>query len=967
MVFNSKNLLSLRGARYERRSDPGFASHFPGGRFQTYFSFVKETENNNLNFPGCSGAPVLTWLALAAALFLFTHNAFTDDDDWWPTQAAPAEVVSVPQPSDPAERILLEGLAGLWARAVNEGRGDALLWIDRPVHYRDWKEETLLRLDASTRGQRDVWRVFSETIQAGYLNGFVVYHLGPPSPSEDDSIDHSLNIATMLAGVLDAAIVDESLVSQMLDRGLTQLADARTLSYEDVWTQYADEIDDSRLFINSPINNARVERMRDLAVAHRGKLAYGVTETTAQAMRDTTVPGPVFGWNHGDEFSHIAQGTRHGLFNTVSNWLSNITVLSAGSVDYNSTPIPAFDPATIDWADQRMPVSFVMSDGDNTGWVARGFWGHASGSSPGVFWDHPEHGDFPMGFTVATSDLEQFAPVVIDRLATTKPEETTVIHFSAYYYPDLFATERHDRAPALRKLAQMKARQMKKTGAVTMTFICENATSSASMEAMQIFAEEIHPLLGMLVMDYSPYNASQGQILWLDDGRGGQVPVVTPRYTLWHGMNSPNAGSPEEVAGFIDSDAGEFNGAWAVVHAWSKFPRPEGSETDQGVPAVRRAVEAIDDTAVKVASPEEMLWRLRVAHNRHHAERLNEEIHDLSAGTSPRLGAVEKLFESSFDPDDGIDYSPENRPQGWFGDDNSSHPIRVWASDAERSSTDDSGYFGEVIRSDGNDHAWWMTSRIATGGSSTYTITFDFKPNTYPFEDDGGTVGDIDFVYRNWGSEGNYLGPDIKLSLHNASGSIGEAAFSGTNNFLNATIGDPDDRGWRTVTITGETTSPDAAIFDLWFVGRDSFTGSFAIDNVTVTDGIQTASPLTSWRLLHFGTTENTGDAANSADFDGNGFSNLLEYATGSDPTEPAGRPAIDLKVEEGILTLTFDHIDDPSLTYVIESTDDLGREWSDAHTYPPFQTSGPETYQDSVPVAEAGRRFIRLNVTSTE
>ncbi len=168
-------------------------------------------------------------------------------------------------------------------------------------------------------------------------------------------------------------------------------------------------------------------------------------------------------------------------------------------------------------------------------------------------------------------------------------------------------------------------------------------------------------------------------------------------------------------------------------------------------------------------------------------------------------------------------------------------------------------------------------------------------------------------------------------------------------------------------TVTGETTSPEAATFDLWFVGRENFAGSFAIDNVTVTDAIEPASALASWRLHHFGTAENTGDAANSADYDGNGFSNLLEYATGSDPTDPDDRPAIVFNVEEGFLTLTFDHIDDPNLTYAIESTDDLGGEWEVSHTYPPFESAGTITYQDSVPATNSSRRFVRLTITATK
>jgi len=39
------------------------------------------------------------------------------------------------------------------------------------------------------------------------------------------------------------------------------------------------------------------------------------------------------------------------------------------------------------------------------------------------------------------------------------------------------------------------------------------------------------------------------------------------------------------------------------------------------------------------------------------------------------------------------------------------------------------------------------------------------------------------------------------------------------------------------------------------------------------------------WRQLYFGTTANTGDAADDADFDGDGVINVLERAHGGNPT----------------------------------------------------------------------------------
>ncbi|MBN8459249.1 MAG: autotransporter-associated beta strand repeat-containing protein [Verrucomicrobia bacterium] len=60
------------------------------------------------------------------------------------------------------------------------------------------------------------------------------------------------------------------------------------------------------------------------------------------------------------------------------------------------------------------------------------------------------------------------------------------------------------------------------------------------------------------------------------------------------------------------------------------------------------------------------------------------------------------------------------------------------------------------------------------------------------------------------------------------------------------------------------------------------------------------------WRQREFGTTENTGDAADNSDPDHDGLTNLLEYATGSDPHAADAALAAQGSIENGRLSLTF-------------------------------------------------------------
>jgi autotransporter-associated beta strand protein len=123
---------------------------------------------------------------------------------------------------------------------------------------------------------------------------------------------------------------------------------------------------------------------------------------------------------------------------------------------------------------------------------------------------------------------------------------------------------------------------------------------------------------------------------------------------------------------------------------------------------------------------------------------------------------------------------------------------------------------------------------------------------------------------------------------------------------------------------------------------------------------------ISAWRYNYFGTDSNTGAAADTADPDGDGLSNLLEYALGLNPTVADGAASVvqGTTADGSALTLTFNRIADPSLTYSVEAVDDLTQAWS-----PIWSSTGSEnvagsvTVQDTVPMSSQPARFLRLQV----
>ncbi len=126
-------------------------------------------------------------------------------------------------------------------------------------------------------------------------------------------------------------------------------------------------------------------------------------------------------------------------------------------------------------------------------------------------------------------------------------------------------------------------------------------------------------------------------------------------------------------------------------------------------------------------------------------------------------------------------------------------------------------------------------------------------------------------------------------------------------------------------------------------------------------------SALETWREQYFGNSANSGNGADSFDADGDGLVNLLEYATGTNPTV-AGPASVSAGRAGAFLTLTYTRVADETLVYTVEGSNDLVT-WT-AVSAPNNPSSGaqnvagPVTITDTVSVTGASvRRFLRLKV----
>ncbi len=123
-------------------------------------------------------------------------------------------------------------------------------------------------------------------------------------------------------------------------------------------------------------------------------------------------------------------------------------------------------------------------------------------------------------------------------------------------------------------------------------------------------------------------------------------------------------------------------------------------------------------------------------------------------------------------------------------------------------------------------------------------------------------------------------------------------------------------------------------------------------------------TPLEAWRQSHFGTTANTGDAADNFDADGDGQSNLDEYTAGTNPKNPADVFKV-LSTTRAANAFTLVAPGKAGRIYILERRHDLGSgSWQTVPgaTAGPLAADGPVTLTD--PASPPDRAFYRARVS---
>ncbi len=189
-----------------------------------------------------------------------------------------------------------------------------------------------------------------------------------------------------------------------------------------------------------------------------------------------------------------------------------------------------------------------------------------------------------------------------------------------------------------------------------------------------------------------------------------------------------------------------------------------------------------------------------------------------------------------------------------------------------------------------------------------------------------------------------------------------EIRRSGAQLLVRATLDGALFDGGRTVA-TPSTTTFDLVMLTNRFGNVTWRIRSLAVRKLAPTP-VVTLTPVQSWRLAQFGTSEAIGAAADEADPDGDALANLLEYALGGNPLAPGDAVLPTAAPAAARLTLAFTPQAVAGLTYIVEASSDLVT-WAPTDVTSLLTPGTPFTFTDSEDLATAPRRFLRLRVTA--
>ena len=507
--------------------------------------------------------------------------------------------------------LLCQSLAGLTNRMVEEGKSDVAVWLYDHGGKASYKvsKQALEDMGICEQGVQNGLELACSDYESvdglrvqlkGFFDGYVL--------TDVKNNPESGIVASVASHVYNSIIVDVRDKEYFEKAGYSMKYDATHKTTLDAWHEFKDKCSNEALVI-MPVQTGE---LREFAIKNnlfvlnlnkkQGDPRSGQNVDLLEEVLAWLQPNvPVYGWEQGvseDQFVACISKSGHPMI--PCDWSYNHSLTSLLYTE-RQQPVQAqsFNPKLIDFDKKRNYVSFFLSDGDNLQWMMQDF--------ATSFYDVPEAIEVKMSYGLPVSTLSMMAPAQLHNLMNLRRDECSVLEMlgGGYYYIDTYS-QNNNRNDNLKIAAERLAVSMRRYHVGLLGVMAMDVKSVASKEAYQTFVDANDRLEGIIALQYSPYAGGGGEVFWVTNKNGYDIPVITVRYSLWDRIHE-REGSPDFIASKLKAEAQVESFSAICVHAWSRF---EGNA--HGAAAARLCVGKLDGR-FEVVNMQELVWRLRMS------------------------------------------------------------------------------------------------------------------------------------------------------------------------------------------------------------------------------------------------------------------------------------------------------------------------------------------------------------------
>ncbi|WP_418698074.1 hypothetical protein [Bacteroides sp.] len=506
--------------------------------------------------------------------------------------------------------LLCQSLAGLANRAVEEGKSKIAVWLydhGRKESY-ELSEQALEGMGIHKQGLQNGLELAcnnyapSNGIAVQLKNLFDGYVLTDVKNNPESAV-----VAAVASHVYNAIIVDVRDRDYYEAAGYTMKYDATAKSTADAWAEFKDKCSNEALVIMPALTG----ELREFAIKNR-LFVLNLNKSPQSPVRGKNTQllkeilawlkpnAPVFGWEQNvgeDEFVGPVSESGHPM--VPCDWSYNHSLTSLLYTERQESALAkVIDPRSLNFSEKKNYVSFFLSDGDNIQWMMQNF--------ASDYYNVPEADEVSMTYGIPVSTLAMMAPAWLKSLMNRQPRNCSVMETlgGGYYYVDTYSRNGHRKenlnVAAERLAAHMRQHRIKLLGVMAM-----DVKSDAAKEAFQAYADANDQLEGIIALQYSPYAGGEGEVFWVTNKAGYDIPVITTKYSIWDRVHE-REGLPEVIASKLKAGAQEESFSAVCVHAWSHFRGIKGAG------AAKMCADLLDER-FRVVNMQELVWRLRMS------------------------------------------------------------------------------------------------------------------------------------------------------------------------------------------------------------------------------------------------------------------------------------------------------------------------------------------------------------------